>query len=187
MELLGDLSKLIHRHLLFAVTAGVSLKEYEANTTHKFRSQMGTAYAFLIDMCLLSAHAFLDEFRLKSDFNILIESGHRNAGQVAQILTQLKNLPASVTPLPIRILTAEFGEKRDHPILQSADMVAYSDWQGGSNGDPTLWNALHPKGIRYRTWRVKCDAALIRMFVEGDGPERFVESQKGNFSQRSEG
>ena len=170
--LLSDLSKLIHRYLLFSVTAAVSIEEYNANTTPKFRSRMGTAYGFLIDMCLLSAHACLGDLGLKSEYNILIESGHRNSEQVAQILELVRDIPVDLLPFPLKIVTSGLGDKREHPILQCADMAAYSDWQGYSDGDPTIWNALHRKGVRYHAWRVKCDENLIRQFVEGDGPAR---------------
>jgi len=178
--LLRDLSKLIRRHLLFSVTASVSLKEYETLTTPAFRSRMGTAYGFLIDMCMLLAHARCEiEFGYKSEFNMLVEQGHRNAEQVAQILAIVSKIPEELLPLPIKLLTTGLGKKEDHPVLQAADMAAYSHWQSWNNGDSTIWKALYKPGNRYRSWAVKCDKELIRTFVEGpEAPKQFVLQQK---------
>jgi hypothetical protein len=167
-ELLKDLSDLIHCHVIAGVTARVSISEYDRITTQEFRSKAGTAYGFLIDMCLLRAHALLEELRLPTELNILVEGGHRNSEQVAQILTQLQQLPSHILPMPIKILTAGLGGKKDHPILQTADMLAYSQWQAISKGDPTIWRALHRQGMRYRSLRVSCTEQLIRVFMEGD-------------------
>ena len=129
--LLRNLASLIHRHFLTAVTARINISEYESLTTQDFRSRVATAYAFAIDACLLMAYAIVKDRGLRPEFNVLIEKGHRNSEQVAQILDALQKFPAELQAsmrddmIPdIRVLTADLGEK-DHPILQAADMVAY--------------------------------------------------------------
>jgi hypothetical protein len=180
VELLRDLCGLMHCHLIAGISARTNISEYDANTTPAFRSKYGTAYAFLIDMCLIGAYSLVKDRDLKPHFNILIEKGHRNSEQVAQILERLQAMPAeiaaSLSPgdvIPdIKILTAGLGDKKDNPILQAADMVAYSDWQGFRGGDPTIWNAIHRPGIRYRTHRVWCGKKAIHTFVTA-GPKKF--------------
>src|SRR5207249_10700232 len=81
-ELLKDLAKLIHRHVIAGITACVSISEYNRLTTPEFRSRAGTAYGFLIDMCMLRTHGLLKELRLPTKLNILVERGHRNSEQV---------------------------------------------------------------------------------------------------------
>lgn len=180
VELVKDLAKLVRRHLFLGISARASIKEYEKNTTQDFRSVHGTTYGFLIDMCLLSACQLMTDLGLKPELNILVEDGHRNSKQVAQILDSLKQrLPQRTLPLPIVFLTTGLGSKKDHPILQASDMLAYSQWQGISNGDPTIWNALHkPETVQYRPWIIDCDEEIIRAFVEGEKPKRFIKDAK---------
>jgi len=119
-------------------------------------------------MCLLCTHALLNELRLPSEVNILIEGGHKNSNQAAQILGELQRVPVEILPLPVKILTAGLGCKDDHPILQAADMLAYSEWQSMSDGDPAIWNALHKPGMRYRSIPILCDERHIRAFCTRD-------------------
>jgi hypothetical protein len=120
---------------------------------------------------------------LKPEFNILIEKGHRNSEQAAQIIAELQKIPQELIAahpdklIPMKILSAGLGDKKDHPILQSADMVAYSDWQGLSNGDRTIWDALHRPGMRYKTYRLHGNEELIREFVS-EGPGPFIRKQR---------
>jgi hypothetical protein len=181
--LLKDLASLIHNHLLFGATARVKVSEYNKLTTQDFRSQIGTAYSFGIDMCMCLAFAVVTEMGIKPEFNILIEKGHRNSEQAGQILADVQKIPQEMIAahpdklLAMKILNAGLGDKKDHPILQSADMVAYSDWQGLSNGDPAIWDALHRPGVRYKTYRLHADEALIREFVR-EGLSPFIRKQK---------
>jgi hypothetical protein len=77
----------------------------------------------------------------------------------------------------LRILTAGLGEKKDHPILQAADMVAYSEWQGLTNGDPAIWNAINHGHGPYHTGRVLLDTEAIKMFVS-EGPQTLIRKQR---------
>jgi hypothetical protein len=182
--LVGDLCSLIHRHLLFGITTRVKISEYNELTTPKFRSRYGTAFGFAIDMCLLSAYALVTAKGYKPEFNVLIEQGHRNAAQVVQILDSLQKIPQEIIAASpgdaiqdIKILTKGLGEKKEHPILQAADMLAYSDWQGMSEGDDAIWAALHRNGLQYRTWRVHGDKNLIQMFMN-EGARPFLQTQR---------
>lgn len=129
-------------------------------------------------MCLLSAYALVTAKGYKPEFNILIERGHRNAVQVMQILDALQELPPSDDAIQdIKIITKGLGEKSEHPILQAADMSAYSDWQGLSQGDDAIWATLHRDGVQYRTWRVHGDKALIEMFM-AEGARPFLRTER---------
>ncbi len=168
-ELLQDLARLIHRHVTAGITARVSVSEYDRIIPQRFRSNTGTAYGFLIDMCLLRTHLLLNDLHLPTDVNILIERGHANCNQVAQILGELQRVPVEVLPLPVKILTAGLGSKNDHPILQAADMLAYSRWQRMLiDGDASIWNALHKPGMHYRSIPIVCDERYIRSFCTHD-------------------
>ena len=175
-QLLKELCGLMHTYLLFGVTTRVKISEYNELTNNDFRSRFGTAYGFAIDMCLMSAYAITEQMGYQPVFNILIEKGHHNSAQVSQILDGLeKMLPEMRASDPERIIhdiaikNRGLGEKKDQPILQAADMLAYADWQGLSRGDPTIWNAIHGQSVRYRTWRVHGDKALIKLFMTEGG------------------
>ncbi len=176
--LLGDLCELIHDRLVVGLTVRISIGEYERLTTQVFRSRHGTAYGFAVNMALMGAYAAVKEMGVKPEFNILIEDGHRNANQVANILTGLRDFPDRFRELfkdqiifDLRVLTSGLGTKKDHPILQCADMLAYAEWQSLSEGDPAIWNALRSRP-HYKMLRIKCDDVLIKEFV--DEGVRFV-------------
>lgn len=181
-KLVKDLAGIVHDRLLCGITFRLKISDYERLTTQAFRSRFGTAYAFAVDMCLLGAYAMVTDMGLKPHFNILVEKGHRNANQVAQILDGLQRIPGEIMAafpgevIPdIKILTSGLGDKKDHPILQSADMLAYGDWQqyveGG--GDPTIFNALHVPGMRYLALARYGDEELIKEFAAA-GAKPFV-------------
>lgn len=188
--LLRDLCELIHRRLVAGVTVRISVSEYERLTTQDFRSRHGTAYAFAVDLCLLGAYAIAKEHGLRADFNILIEDGHRNANQAAQIMAGLKNIPDRVREseklIPdLRILTAGLGSKRDHPILQSADMLAYANWQKLSGRDLAIYHAVHRSAVSYYAKEANCDEELIREFANS-GATPFIKRQRKRARTKSE-
>jgi hypothetical protein len=186
-RLLSDLTSIIHRHLIAAVTASISIGEYDSLTTQDFRSRVGTAYAFAVNACLLCAYALVVEKNLKPEFNVLIENGHRNSNQVAQILDRLQKIPAEIQAnsgedvIPdLRLLSVGWGGKGDHPILQAADMMAYSEWQGiRESGDPRMWHAIKRAAppSQYSIYRIDCNAELIREFVS-NGTKAFIRKQR---------
>jgi len=170
-KLLGDLCGFIHDRLIAGITVRISISKYDRLTTQTFRSRHGTAYGFAVNMALMGAYAVCQELGIKPEFNILIEDGHRNSTQVSNILAGLRDLPDRLRELfkdkimyDLRILTAGLGGKADHPILQCADMLAYAEWQGISNSDPEIWNALR-RNPRYKMLRALCDDELITEFV----------------------
>jgi hypothetical protein len=166
-ELLKDLAKLIHCHLIAGISARVSISAYDRiiPKEHVFRARTGTAYGFLISECLNNAHALLDHLRIPSKLNIVIEGGHNNSQQAIQLLGELQKVPPERLPIPITILTAGLGNKTDDPILQAADMLAYCTWQRMlGDGDTDIWNALHKPGMRYRSIPIVCSEEDIRRF-----------------------
>jgi hypothetical protein len=183
-RLVGQLGTAIRQHLLFAVTARISISQYESLTSQLFRSKYGTAYGFAVNACLLCAYGLVTDHGHNPEFNILIERGHRNAEQIAQILEGLQKVPAEVqrtagdNVIPdLRILTTGLGEKKDHPILQAADMVAYSEWQGLRRADPTIWNAINRGSGPYHTGRVLLGAEAIKMFAS-EGANSLIRKQR---------
>jgi len=139
------------------ITSKVNEKSYDDKTDQKFRSKWAAAYTFAIYSLALSAHVYLKEFELGFDVNVLIEDGHRNSRQALDVFETLKNAPESEDFRPLKILSVGLGSKKDHPILQSADMLVYSEWQKLINGDMDIYNAFHVEGSRYITRVFDCE------------------------------
>jgi len=170
-QLLKKLGKIIHRHLTLGITAKISKKLYDSMTTNEFRSRWGTAYTFAVNMCLLGAYL---EFRMGDekdfpwpavDVNVLLEAGHRHCGQALQILNEGNKVP--LKKRFVTILSAGLGSKKDHPILQAADMLAYTEWQDISSRLSPLYPVMYRFTSRYRTARVDCTAELINEMNQG--------------------
>jgi hypothetical protein len=177
-ELLSDLCRITHDRLLCGLAVRVKISEYNRLTTQDFRSRQGTAYSFAVDLCLLFAYQTAKQRGMTPEFNVLIEDGHRNANQAAQILTRIKNYPALVLRYykddyitDLRILSAGLGEKKDHPILQSADMLAYAEFQRDTQRDSSIWDALNKRDAAYRAYELRCDEELIKAFVDEGSKE----------------
>ena len=94
--LLTDLCNLIHRQVVCGISAHVSVKEYERNTTHEFRSRFATAYAFLINVCMLKACDIVKKSGRRPHFNI---SSKRATAMQVRLETYLKCSRTSQTKL----------------------------------------------------------------------------------------
>jgi hypothetical protein len=165
-ELLHDLSRLIHQHVTIGITAKITKSVYDQKTTQVFRSRWGTAYTFTIQMLVSCAYIYAKRFSLRPDFNILIEDGHRHAGQAIQSLHHTKKAGLTYA-IPSRVLNVGLGSKVDHPILQAADMLAYSVWQMRSDGDLTIYDAMHPEVSLYRPESIDFDVDLVDVVKNG--------------------
>ena len=154
--LLSNLADLIHDRLIIGLTAKISTKEYLAHTTNHFRSQHGTAYTYCVTTLILMTYLLMKQRGIRTEFNILIENGHRNAMQAVQILDRYK-VPQPVPVPDFKILSVGLGSKVDHPILQAADMLAYCKHQQHTHGDTEIYKALHRIGSPYSTETISLD------------------------------
>jgi len=178
--LLRDLSKLTCQHFSIGITAKITKSIYEQKTTQLFRSKWGAAYTFAIQMLVVSAYLYAEHFKLRPEFNVLIEDGHKHAAQAIQTLHDTKEAGMAFA-VPSKILTIGVGSKLDHPILQAADMLAYSEWQKMSAGDLTIYNAFHPQNSIYQPEVVDFDLNLVD--IVSSGAERWMAERKA-FGQR---
>jgi hypothetical protein len=149
--LLAQLGTLIQRHLIAGFTTRINVERYNAMTTNDFRSRWGSAYTFSVMSLLMSAHLYFEHHGLPQRVNVLIENGHKNAAQALGLINSARELGEKFQG-KLQILTASLGAKKDHPILQSADMLAYGEWQKMCEGsDLSIYNACHPNRGRYLT------------------------------------
>jgi hypothetical protein len=170
---------LIHRHVSIGLTAEIDCDLYDSITDQPFRSRWGTAYTFAIDMLAVFASMYLRETGQGSEVNILIEGGHRNSEQARQFLDLQKI--ANDFDDTLSILTVGIGDKKNHPILQAADMLAYSEWQKIQGKDSEIYSAIR-KPSRYVPFRVILNEDLIRR-IKGVHDKR--EARRRAFGQRT--
>ena len=121
------------------ITVSIKPEEYKGMTSNAFRSDWGAPYAFAIQVLLLLIYLDLnDRERTHEEVNILIEEGHRNLGQVAVIIPKMKGNDDSF----LRLNSYGHGSKKGNPILQAADMLAYSAGQHIVSGDSRMYRQL---------------------------------------------
>jgi hypothetical protein len=164
--MLGELSTLIHRHISLGVTSRINVEFYNSITTQNFRSRWGTAYTFSINLLALSAWIYFGQRSIATDVNILIEDGHRHSAQALEVMQDAKKLKGEPGQY-LDILSAALGSKKDHPILQAADMLAYSEWKNIANGDREIWDALHSvQNANYQSHLIVLDEPMIKSIAE---------------------
>lgn len=147
--LLGKLSGFIRSKAEIGLSSWVNIKQYDQQTTSDYRAEFGTAYTHAINTLMLGAHLYCEAFHLGHDVHILIEDGHKNSDQAAGILKDMQKANGHPDAL-FNIMTVGTGCKKDSPLLQSADMLAYGEWQKLSNGRQEIYNALHVEGSKYK-------------------------------------
>jgi hypothetical protein len=174
-RLLHDLGRITRRHLYVGITAKVTKSLYEQKTTPLFRSKWGSPYTFAIQTLVVSAYIFAEQIGIRPEFNILIEDGHANAAQAVAALNEAKRAGIAFA-IPSRILTVGLGSKADHPILQAADMLGYSEWQRMTDKDMDIYNVMHADDMIYLPEFVDLDPQLIDI-LHGNA-ERWMESRK---------
>lgn len=165
--LLESLCGHLRRRLSFGITAKVTISNWNSKTDNKFRSRWAAAYSFAMQMLMLETRVLLENRNLGYDVHMLLEDGHKNAGQAIDILRRIK-LKNKRDPgdMALNILTEGLGSKADHPILQATDMLGYSDWQKLVQGDRKIFDQLHVKGSRYFTLYMDLDKHLVDPALE---------------------
>jgi hypothetical protein len=154
-HLLETLARYSRLRLEIGLTTKISQRAYMEKTDAPFRSKWATAYPFALAVLTLAAKLYVEKFDLGHDVNVLVEDGHKNVGQVMEIMKTLKETPKGPGIEPLNILSYGLGSKKDHPILQAADMLAFSEWQNLSGGDREIYNCLHQES-RYRPELFEC-------------------------------
>ena len=162
-RLLGKCAGLIHDFVNVGITARIDLSIYKAETTPAFRNKWGTAFCFGVETVILAGSLYMEEKGRETEpVNILIEQGHANAGQAIDHITDAMQGSSIV-----KIRSCGKASKEDHPLLQAADMLAYSEWQQMTAGGEVLFSALNVEGTPYATHIFDCTPELIRVVKQG--------------------
>jgi hypothetical protein len=146
LRLLGRLCGLIHAFVDVGFSAQICISEYKRLTTPEFRSRWGSPYSYAAQVVALSAYSYLKDKGLdREPVNILFEWGHKNVGQA---INQFSEVAKSGSTF-LRVKTCGGGAKKDNPILQAADMLAYSQWQRFQGQEHDIYNELNAEGVPY--------------------------------------
>jgi len=150
-KLLNRLVLHLHHRFLFGASSIIDEAEYRDCTTPRFRSQYGSAYAWGFQSLMLTILVELTrQKRANQPVNILIEDGHKNAQQAIGFIRAKKKRNSA---MGIRLGSYGLGGKRDNPILQAADLLAFGVCE------------FHTKGNSDFAFR----------FGSGKGRKRFIE------------
>jgi hypothetical protein len=139
-RLLVRLVRHVHHRFLFAASSIVDEVEYRANSSERFRSQYGSPYGFAFQnlmMCIFVE--LLKQKRENQPVNILIEDGHKNSQQAIGFIAEKKKRTGGLT-----VGSYGLGGKKDNPILQAADMLAFGVCEFHSKGQSDFAARLTP-------------------------------------------
>lgn len=137
--LLAALVEHFRRFAQAGITVSIKPEEYKGITSNAFRSDWGAPYAFAIQILMLMIYLDLHHReRTHEEANILIEEGHKNLGQVAEIIPKMKSNDSSF----LRLNSYSHGSKKGSPILQAADMLVYSAGKHIVSGDSRIYRQL---------------------------------------------
>lgn len=156
--LLANLVGHLRRFSQAGITVSIKPDEYTGMTDNAFRSNWGAPYAFAIQILVLLVYIDLRiRNRTHEEVNILIEEGHKNLGQVSEIIPKMKGSAEAF----IRLNSYGFGPKKGNPILQAADMLAYGAAQHIATQDSRIYRQLASRVKPRQFQRLHITAALI--------------------------
>jgi Protein of unknown function (DUF3800) len=156
--LLSRLIGYIHKHAEMGCSVAIDVKEYKRITSERFRSNWGAPYAFAVQMLMILISIDLQKRnRLHESVNILIEEGP-HVRQACEIIGKAKGNKNAF----IRVATYGCGGKKDNPILQAADLLAYGCCEYLSTGKSRMYtNLAGPEPQRFPC--LPFNAELIEM------------------------
>jgi hypothetical protein len=160
-SLLKSLAPHIGKYAGLSIGVEIDLRDFEARATPRFKNTFGSAYAFGIHLMLVVLRLHLEAKKATHEgINILIEEGHKNSRQAIDQIVSWKSRPGTV----LKITSEGLGNKRDNPILQAADMVAYGWWQFKSTKDKRIFRAVKHSSPRlmaaFLPWSPRCIEAV---------------------------
>jgi len=162
-KLLGRLAGHVRHRFLFGASAIVDQDEYRSVTSERFRSQYGSAYGFAFQLLMTMILAeLLRQKRHNQPVNVLIEDGHVNAEQVIGFIHDKKKLDSSKG---LRIGTYGLGGKRDNPILQAADLLAFAACELANTGESDMFACLAAPKVRNRFLTLPWDKSSVEAAV----------------------
>ena len=156
-KLLNRLIAHIQSRFLFGASSVVDESEYRAKTSQRFQSQQGSPYAFAFQKLMVTISLeLIKRGRIDQPINILIEDGHKNAGQVIELINAKKKRGGGMT-----VASHGLAGKKDNPILQSADLLAFAVCEYFTKGQSDFLSRLAPAKLSKRFPMVPWSASTI--------------------------
>ncbi len=163
--MLRDLSSIIRNRMCGGISLRVSERFYNSHTTERYRAQHGTAFTYLVQMMTCAAYMKMNELGLGNHINVLLAQGHRHCNQAKRQLELMQADNAKPESM-LYFDTVGVGFMRDHPILQAADMLVYSEWHNICAQPEEIWGALHVDP--YQAWYIDCNLPeMIELLDKG--------------------
>jgi hypothetical protein len=172
--LLNRLVLHLQRRFLFGASVILDEAEYRASASDRFRSQRGSPYGWGFQMLMVLIRTeLIKQRRANQPVNILIEDGHANAKQVIGFIEQKKRLG---DPRGLKIGSYGLGGKKDNPILQAADLLAFGVCEFHAKGQSDFASRVAPakyrtKFLEYYSDRVSVELTKADIERRRDRPE----------------
>jgi hypothetical protein len=174
--LLTKLVRHVHYRYLFAASSLVNETEYLACVSDRFRSQYGSPYGFAFQTLMVSIYVRLLERHMENQpINILIEDGHKNAQQ-AMVFIAEKNKRAG----GMRVNSYGLGGKKNNPILQAADMLAFGVCEFHTKGSSDFAARLSRVKDRRYVYELPWDKTAVQAVKDDIG--RNIKLKKSGFA-----
>jgi hypothetical protein len=162
-RLLARLVGHIQHRFCFGASAIVDETEYKSVSSERFRSQYGSAYGFAFQLVMTMILAeLIKQGRNNQPVNVLVEQGHANAEQVIGFIRDKKHLNS---PKGLRANTYGLGGKKDNPILQAADLLAFGVCELENNGESEFLARLALPKYGKRSLKLPWDKSSVEAAV----------------------
>jgi hypothetical protein len=162
-KLLNRLVSHAHHRIMFGVSSFVDEVEYKDSASERFRSQYGSPYGFAFQTLMVTIYMRLLHLKKANQpVNILIEDGHRNAQQAIGFIKEKKERgPGGLT-----VETYGLGGKKDNPILQAADMLAFGVCEAHTKGHSDFASRLAPPRLLGRFLELPWNKSAVEAVKE---------------------
>lgn len=166
-------SKIIRKHTIVGFVASFSNDDYEKHyvageRTRKF--PLDTKYGLCFRLCLQFLYSRLPEIFPevpieKIEIYLVLESGHKNAGDALRIFEQFKQIADPVFVRMVKGIT--FVDKKDSPGVQAADQTAYGAWKQEQQppvGQTPIAAGAYPtiRQNKGQSFRLHADEAVLK-------------------------
>lgn len=138
----------LQSRFMFGATVVIDEAEYKSVSSERMRSQYGSAYGFGFQNLMMLVLLELTKLKKQNQpVNILIEQGHRNCGQAIGFIRHKKQLNSAKG---LRIGNFGVGDKREYPLLQAADLIAFGMCEFEVKGESDFAARAVPRKYRNR-------------------------------------
>ena len=127
-HLWADIMYVLQEHAGFQVSKIVLkdedyYKSYVSDGPYSKRERLDTRYALCVRVALHFLPLINHRWRQEGAMNLVVEAGHKNAGDALRVFSELKNSTSYQWSNAIGAIS--FGSKVDFPALQAADLISY--------------------------------------------------------------